>query len=279
MSGNFNTMGGGGNAGGGGNNNNNNSWVPQAATGLGTGILGMIGAGRRAKKQHRRQKELMGIQFANQQALNEQGQKLQMQTWRETGYPAQMKMMKEAGLNPALMYGMSGGGGQTTGSQGGGSAASGQAHAPMELGSQLQAGMQAAMMKAQIDNINADTEQKKADANLKDKTIGQIASNIRNMDANTERTNQLKEFEQYEQDMKKKGIYPNDGKFWRMLSNNISEEEIEKLTKAFVGTLQTPLHFIDKFGKGVEWFIEWIFGEKGIDLNIDFNKSKKDYKD
>ena len=79
-----------------------------AAAGIGAvgGALGMIGQNKRAKKQHNRQKELMGIQLKNQQQLNKQGQQLQMQTWRDTNYGAQMDMMKEAGLNPALMYGM-----------------------------------------------------------------------------------------------------------------------------------------------------------------------------
>lgn len=170
MSGNYNTMGGSG-SGSGGGNNNNNSWIPGAVTGVGTGLLGMIGAGRRARKAHARNKEMMGIQFANQLALNEQGQRLQMQTWRETGYPAQMKMMKEAGLNPALMYGMSGGGGQTTGSQGGGSAAGNQAHAPMEISSQIQAGLEAAMLKAQTDNIEAQTEKTKQETKESDSRV------------------------------------------------------------------------------------------------------------
>ena len=55
---------------------------------------------------HQRQKKLMGIQLDNQRNLNKQGQELAMKTWRETNYPAQMKMLKEAGLNPGLLYGM-----------------------------------------------------------------------------------------------------------------------------------------------------------------------------
>ena len=74
--------------------------------------------------------------------------------WEDTNYPAQMKMMQEAGLNPGLMYGMSGGGATTTGSQGGGSAASGNAAAPMDIGQALQVGM----MKAQIEKLNAETK-------------------------------------------------------------------------------------------------------------------------
>lgn len=158
--------------------NSGGSWIPAAATGLATGMFGWIGAGKRAKKAHKRNKEMMGIQFANQQKLNEQGQALQMKTWQQTGYGAQMKMMKEAGLNPGLMYGMSGGGGQSVGSQGGGSASANQAHAPMEIGSQIQAGLQASMLAAQIENVKADTKQKEADAGLKGQGIEESKQKI-----------------------------------------------------------------------------------------------------
>lgn len=67
-----------------------------------------------AKRQQQRQME-----------LNQQGHDLQMDMWNKTNYGAQIGHMKQAGLNPALMYGMGGGGGATTGSQGGGSAAKG----------------------------------------------------------------------------------------------------------------------------------------------------------
>lgn len=135
--------------------------IGSAGVGLVGGALGMIGQGKRAKKQHNRQKELMGIQLGNQQALNKQGQELQMKTWRDTGYEAQMKMMKDAGLNPGLMYGMSGGGGQTVGSQGGGSAQGGNAAAPMDIGASVQAGLmmaQASKLKAETEKIKEETK-------------------------------------------------------------------------------------------------------------------------
>jgi hypothetical protein len=56
--------------------------------------------------------------------------------------------MKEAGLNPSLMYGMSGAGGQTTGGQGGGSAASGSTpNAPMDIAGAVKGGMAIAQLK------------------------------------------------------------------------------------------------------------------------------------
>ena len=40
----------------------------------------------------------------------------QMDMWNATNYPAQVEQLNKAGLNPALEYGMKGGGGVTTGS-------------------------------------------------------------------------------------------------------------------------------------------------------------------
>jgi hypothetical protein len=107
--------------------------------------------------QQIKQQELNQQQFENQKRLNEQGAKMQMDMWRQTNYPAQVKMLKDAGLNPALLYGMKGGGGVTTGSQTvgtsqGGSATGGNAPLPnyMDI--------------AQMASLNADIKLKEAQA-------------------------------------------------------------------------------------------------------------------
>lgn len=147
-------------------NSSGTNWggIATAGAGLAGGMLGMIGQGKRAKKAHNRNKELMGIQFADQQALNKQGQELQMKTWKDTGYGAQMQMMKDAGLNPGLMYGMSGGGGQTTGSQGGGSASGNSSHAPMDIGASVQAGLMGAQTAKLIAETNLLKNQNKTES-------------------------------------------------------------------------------------------------------------------
>ena len=82
---------------GGGNFN----WGGLAGAGLSM-LGGFIGAG----SQHRRQRELMGMQYQNQRLLNQQGHDLQMDMWNKTNYKAQVEHMKKAGLNPGLMYGV-----------------------------------------------------------------------------------------------------------------------------------------------------------------------------
>lgn len=137
-------------------------WVG-AALGAGTGLLGMIGQGRREERQMKNQERLMGIQAGHQERLNRQGADLQYEMWEKTNYPAQMAMLKKAGLNAGLLYGQSGTGGATTGSQGGGSAQGGSAPnmMPMELGSMIaasKAGAEVELMKAQAEKLKAETK-------------------------------------------------------------------------------------------------------------------------
>lgn len=139
--------------------------IVKGATALGSTAMGITAnkwADNRESDKYNRNlkgsKELMGIQNNYQRGLNVQGHNLQYDMWKKTNYPAQIEMMKEAGLNPALMYGQAGAGGQT-GSQGGGSAASGQApqqYQPMDMSN--------LMMGAQIANLNANTKKTEAEA-------------------------------------------------------------------------------------------------------------------
>lgn len=148
------------------------------AAGAAVGGLGMIGQRNRNRRAMNQQKELMGVQFENQQKLNKQGQELQMDMWKKTNYPAQMEMLKQAGLNPALMYGMSGGGGTTTGSQTGGGAQGGQAPAqpPMD--------MQNILMGAQAGKLMAETRKiEGADTDKIRQEISESIARAENLDA------------------------------------------------------------------------------------------------
>lgn len=139
-------------------------------TGLGivgnaaNGLLGMIGQRAREERALGHQKELMDVQFQNQKLLDKYGQDIQLDTWEKTNYPAQIAMMKQAGLSPGLMYGKGSAGGATTGSQGGGSAASGSAPNPqpwmMDLGIQnaMKTAAEIALIKAQERKTNVEAD-------------------------------------------------------------------------------------------------------------------------
>ena len=79
--------------------------------GLGLGTIGNLAGVSQ-------QQDMMNLQYNNQRMLNEQGLKIQKEMWDYTNYENQVEHMKNAGLNVGLMYGGSGGGGATTGSQG-----------------------------------------------------------------------------------------------------------------------------------------------------------------
>tara|TARA_B110001452_G_scaffold243599_1_gene227140 strand:+ start:3202 stop:4191 length:990 start_codon:yes stop_codon:yes gene_type:complete len=129
----------------------------------GTAITGMgIQAGMQGhmgKKGHEREKELMNMQYQNQQGLNKQGHELQMDMWNKTNFPEQVAKLKEAGLNPALLYGKQGAGGTTTGSQGGGSASGGSyKHAPMmDIASMMKIASEVGLLDAQKEKVEAET--------------------------------------------------------------------------------------------------------------------------
>lgn len=117
-------------------------------------------------RQIEQQRRLTEIQKdANKEAM-ENSAAQQMKFWNDTNYGAQVKHMEAAGLNPALMYGMSGGGGATTGGasqQGvsGGQAASAAATEQNKLAMGMQLAQQGLMI-AQAEKTRAETENLKA---------------------------------------------------------------------------------------------------------------------
>ena len=160
----------------GNNNSNNNNWWN---TGVGSGVSelwGMIGGHGQERRGYRNNRNLMQFQYENQRRLNEQGRDIQMDIWNKTNAAAQVQHYKDAGLNPALMYGTSGATG-TTGSQGGGSASMGSSQQGRVMD------MQNALIGAQIDGIKAKAESDRANADAtsgyqKDESVSQTYLNV-----------------------------------------------------------------------------------------------------
>lgn len=113
------------------------------------------------RRQVEQQKKLTQIaEDANYRAA-EHSYDLNIKTANELAMPWQVEKMKEAGINPALAYGMSGGGGVTTGSASqAGVGAGAAANAAATEANKLQMGMQL----AQVGLMQAQTEKTKAEA-------------------------------------------------------------------------------------------------------------------
>ena len=184
------------------------SWFSNTTGGAATTqLLGMIGGHQQERRNYRNNQNLMGLQNKYQRGLNQQGHDLQMDMWNKTNYGAQVGHMKDAGLNPALMYKGAGAGG-TTGSQGGGSASMGSSQQGkiMDLSNAL-VGAQIGKLKAETDNLNQGTKNKGGEfdniiktGNLIDaqelKTINEaelkgFEAEIKSIDANWLRDNNL----------------------------------------------------------------------------------------
>ena len=162
-------------------------------------IAGGLLANTRQKQQYQNQVDLMGIQQKNQKELNLQGQQIAQENWDYSNAENQVKHYENAGLNVGLMYGGSGQGGQMT-SASGGSAASGQAPMPENGAGQIGMGIQQSVLTMQqLDNMKADAELKRAQANEINKKLpgglenqGLQNENIKWDNKNKDLDNQLK---------------------------------------------------------------------------------------
>jgi len=148
-------------------------------------IFGIAMQGANDRRQIEQQKKLQHLQMQGNKEMTDYQQAAALKMWNDTGYGAQMKQMKGAGLNPALMYGMGGGGGQSAGvsagNVSGGSAPVGGGEILGGMGIGLQTRAQIELLKAQKENIQADTANKTGDAANKP-LVG------KNIEANTAKT-------------------------------------------------------------------------------------------
>lgn len=137
------------------------------------GVISALGIGekRQDRRQIEQQKKLNEMDMVNAERMRN----LQMKTWHETNYGAQMKEAKDAGLSMSIFGKGGGSSGATMGTPSttnSGNAANAAQSGQTAL-SQGMAMAQLGLMKAQKENIEADTANKTAGAgNINVKTEG-----------------------------------------------------------------------------------------------------------
>lgn len=93
----------------------------------------------------------------------------QYEMWKKTNYQGQKEQMEKAGINPALMYGMSGGGGTTIGQSTGYAPTPNAPQGGNEITNAMGLGLQYQLLSAQKDVLETQADKNKAEA---DKTRG-----------------------------------------------------------------------------------------------------------
>lgn len=132
------------------------------------GLFSGIGAKKRQKqaeafqremmeKQHQYELEKMGIQADYNKEQAKYSSDLQKDMWDYTNYENQVKHLEEAGLNPGLLYGQSGGGGVSTGSANAAGVSQGESAA-------VAMGLQARSLMADIEKTEAEASLANAEA-------------------------------------------------------------------------------------------------------------------
>lgn len=139
--------------------------------------------------QANRNKGAQKKQYQLNSKLQEEAQKLSMKTWNETNYETQAEHMRNAGLNVGMMYGMGGGGGATT-NAGSGSSVGMPTYQNTGMGLDKAMGVaQLGLIDAQKENIQADTENKKAGATNLGADTAKKGAETTNIGATTALTN------------------------------------------------------------------------------------------
>lgn len=177
--------------------------IAAGTTGAQMGVQAGMAKGN-SRRALRQQKAYTDMQMNANMTMADYNQKLAFAN-AEQGYQHQVKGMNDAGLNPALMYGTSGGGGITSapaqGVSGGSEHGETYIQPPNMMG--MMNATQLALLQSQKANIDADTENKKADT--ADKTgntieskgrIAQLAANTNNLEAKTAIANIDKEIQE-----------------------------------------------------------------------------------
>lgn len=207
------------------------SGITSGVSGLMSGATNGLFAGIKNRRAHKRNKEILKLQnkyeiermqlaqrMNKEQAAYNQGLALQMfdYTSKYNTPKAQIERLKEAGLNPALMYG-GGAGGSGQGSTAGAGVA-GAVNALQPMG--LQLGLQAELQMAQIDQIRAETYKTNVEA-------GAIGSGIEKTKGDTENAKVLtkQQVEELKEKIRASKVGTYEAEFNNAILEKLTEED------------------------------------------------------
>lgn len=204
------------------------TWIAQlgqsAAQGAVAGGMGM-GFSRIASRHDRRmakkmQDQSMGIQMAGEREMMNYQQDKEIEMLKKSP-GATIEGMKEAGLNPALMYGMGGGsGGITTGHGGSPNITIGPP--PKDTGSRSEGmGIMLGLQAAQVELLKAQTEKTKVE------TVKTAGADTQNVQAQTGLTNVETEIKQVQASVARQTINEQMTAMVQLVQKN--GEEIHKM--------------------------------------------------
>lgn len=173
--------------------------------------LGLATAKWQDRRQIRQQKKLQKMQIQGQKEMGIFNREQAMQMWHDTNYAAQRAEMEKAGLNVGLMYGMGGPGGASTSTQAGNVTGASAQGGEGEIATAMQMGINLQLLKAQKENIEADTTLKQAtaaktagvDTAQTAKQIESTTASIEQMKQNTANAKIQEEILNFEKGMKK----------------------------------------------------------------------------
>lgn len=161
----------------------------QAAQGAVALGLQRMGAKYDRKQQLKTQEGLNELQVRSQMGIIDYQKQKDLEMWHDTNYAAQMEELRKAGLNPGLLYGMSGGGATTTGNAGGSVSAPNAGYVDTMSGAVNAMGIdvaetklklaQARLAETQADKLGGvDTENVKADTAKKNQEIQNLITEV-----------------------------------------------------------------------------------------------------
>lgn len=169
-----------------------NSVVNGITGGIGSGISGAVGGllggvlglGKSAeKRQWEYEQKRMEEQFRYNKAMADYNHMLGLQMYEATGYKSQVRQMREAGLNPALMYGSAGTTGQATQGTGAG-VQQGNTQAVMM-------GLNMVRMQKDIELANAQIEKTREEAKTEESKRG-VNESVQNLNKTISKLNTAK---------------------------------------------------------------------------------------